>query len=205
MSRALGHGGHQRDASRGGNDAGQAGRGSFKGRGKGKSGKREGSNRSAVGIKDTEATSAPLEMQMQQMRPKPRWCLAHLRGSCQKSDLCPYPHLDEQAVARIKSAERRHKETAQGSKERDPSGGRGKTEERGRSPSRDKKGKKWRTKSVWAPNEAMCLYAAEDRETESQTIKVVAVVRQMPLSLTPPPPPDRSKSFGTKVFHRGHE
>ena len=56
--------------------------------------------------------------------------------------MCPYPHLDEDAVAKVKSSDARRKEME---KEKNPDY----QEARGRSPSRDKKGKKkWRKSSV---------------------------------------------------------
>ena len=56
--------------------------------------------------------------------------------------MCPYPHLDEDAVAKIKSSDARREEL-ETDKNSDHQ------EDRGRSPSRDKKGKKkWRKNSA---------------------------------------------------------
>ena len=55
--------------------------------------------------------------------------------------MCPYPHLDEDAVSQIKSSDAKRKEME---KEQISD----KQEDRGRSPSRDKKGKKWRKNSA---------------------------------------------------------
>ena len=56
--------------------------------------------------------------------------------------MCPYPHLDEDAVSKIKSSDARRKEME---KEKNSDN----QEDRGRSPSRDKKGKKkWRNSSA---------------------------------------------------------
>jgi len=55
--------------------------------------------------------------------------------------MCPYPHLDEDAVSKIKSSDAIRKEM-----EHDKNFD--KKEDRGLFPSRDKKGKKWRNNSV---------------------------------------------------------
>ena len=55
--------------------------------------------------------------------------------------MCPYPHLDEDVVSKIKSSEARPKYME---KEKNSD----KKEDRGRSPSRGKKGKKWRKNSA---------------------------------------------------------
>ncbi len=52
------------------------------------------------------------------------------RAYAQKGDFCALPHLDEDAVNRIKAAERRQREAALDSED---------VPERGRSPSRDKR------------------------------------------------------------------
>jgi hypothetical protein len=71
---------------------------------------------------------------------KTRWCPHHLKGGCPKGDSCPLPHLDAESVARIKAAEKRQK----GPFQKEPDKG----TERGRSPSRDKKGTRWRKGSA---------------------------------------------------------
>ena len=91
--------------------------------------------------KEKDAKSTLVELELQQVRSRPRWCPANLKGNCQMGDVRPYPHLDEEAVSRIKSSDKRRKELE---KEKNSE----KTEERGRSPSRDKKGKKWRKGSA---------------------------------------------------------
>ena len=55
--------------------------------------------------------------------------------------MCPYPHLDEDAVSKIKSSDARRKET-------DKDNNFDKQEDRGRSPCRDNKGKTWRKHSA---------------------------------------------------------
>ena len=60
-------------------------------------------------------------------------------GSCQKGDMCPYPHLDGESVTRIENAERRQKGMHKDLE---------KAVDCGRSPSGEKKGKKWRKNSV---------------------------------------------------------
>ena len=139
VKRALGQGGsEQRDSSRGSNDADKGSRGRGKGRGKGECGKNDGQSR-PNGPKDKDAKSAPLEAEIQQLRSKRAWCAGTLKGTCQKGALRPYPHLDEESVSRIKAAERRQNGTRKDGE---------KNADRGRSPSRDKKGKKWRKNSV---------------------------------------------------------
>ena len=139
VKRALGQGGSdQRDASRGSNDAAKDSRGRGKGRGTGRKGKKDDQSRSK-GPKDKDAKSVPLEVEIQQLRSKPRWCPQNLKGACQKGDMCPYPHLDADALSNIKSAEKRQKDMQN-------DGGKG--ADRGRSPSRDKKGKKGRKCSI---------------------------------------------------------
>jgi hypothetical protein len=69
------------------------------------------------------------------LKSKQRWCPHHLKGACPKGDSCALPHLDEDAVNRIKAAERRQRESTH-----DP----GDAPERGRSPSREKRKGKWR-------------------------------------------------------------
>ena len=53
--------------------------------------------------------------------------------------MCPYHHMDSDAVANIKNAEKRHKDMRK-------EGDRG--ADRGRSPSRDKKGKHGRKRNI---------------------------------------------------------
>ena len=132
MKRALGQGGYEkRDQSRGSDEADKGSRGHGKGRGKGK-GKEESRSKSA-GAKDGDA--AATEIIIQQLKSKPIWCPHQLKGNCSTSDSCPFPHLDEESVNRIKTAEK-----SQRDQHEEPD----KAPERGRSPSRDKKGHKCR-------------------------------------------------------------
>ena len=77
-----------------------------KGRGKGK-GKKDSRSKSA-GAKYSGVVAT--ETIIQQLRSKPRWCTAHLQGLCPKGDSCPFPHTDEDSVARIKAVEKRQKD-----------------------------------------------------------------------------------------------
>ena len=91
----------------------------------------------SAGAKSGDA--AATETIIHQLRCKQRWCPLYLKGGCPKGDSCPFPHLDEENVNRIKAAERRQKE-AQVEPDDAP--------ERGRSPSRDKRKGKWRKGSA---------------------------------------------------------
>ena len=107
VKRALGQGGSdQRDTSPGSNDAAKDSRGRGKGRGKGKPGKKDDQSRSK-GPKDKDGKSVPVEVEMQQLCSRPRWCPHNLKGACQKGDVCPDPHLDSDAVSNVKVAEKR--------------------------------------------------------------------------------------------------
>jgi len=94
---------------------------------------RKGSRSKSAGARDGDA--AATETIIHQLKSKQRWCPHHLKGACPKGDSCALPHLDEDAVNRIKAAERRQRESAH-----DP----GDAPERGRSPSREKRKGKWR-------------------------------------------------------------
>ena len=98
---------------------------------KGKS--KKGSRSKSAGARDGDAVAT--ETIIHQLKSKQRWCPHHLKGACPKGDSCALPHLDEDAVNRIKAAERRQMESAH-----DP----GDAPERGRSPSREKRKGKWR-------------------------------------------------------------
>ena len=87
----------------------------------------------------SRAKSVPLVVENQELRSKPRWCPQTLKGNCHKGGTCPYHHLDSDAVANIKAAEKRQNDMR---KDGD------KGAERGRSPSRDKKGKQGHKRSV---------------------------------------------------------
>ena len=111
VKRTLGQGGSdQRDASRGGNDAAKDSRGRGKGRGQGKGGKKDDQSR-PNGPKDKDGKSVPVEVEIQQPRSRPRLCPPNIKGTWQKCDMCPYPHLDSDAVANIKAAEKLQKDT----------------------------------------------------------------------------------------------
>jgi hypothetical protein len=115
-------------------------KGKGKGKGKGKKGKRN--DRSPSRGKDRHGKSIPAELELQQVKSRPRWCPANLKGNCPKGDMCPCPDLDEDAVAKITSSDARRKEMEKEKKSDHH-------EDRGRSPSRDKKGqKKWRNISA---------------------------------------------------------
>ena len=88
VKRALGQGGYEKpDQSRGSNEADKGSRGRGKGKGKDKNDARGQS----AGARDGEAVAT--ETTIQQLRSKPRWCTAHLKGLCPKGDSCPSPHL----------------------------------------------------------------------------------------------------------------
>ena len=123
------------DQSRASNDADKGSRGRGKGKWKGK-GKQDSIGKSA-GARDGDA--AATETIIQQLRSKPRWCTARLKGLCPKGDSCPFPHIDEDSVARTKAAE-----TSKRTFKKEPDKG----TERGRAPSRDKKGPRWRKGSA---------------------------------------------------------
>ena len=109
VKRALGQGGsEQRDTSRWSNDADKDSRGCGKGKCKGKRGKKGDPSPSRGKEKDVKST--PVELELQQVRSRPRWCPANLKGKCQKGDTCPYPHLDGDAVSEIKLSDKRRKE-----------------------------------------------------------------------------------------------
>ena len=112
---------------------------------KGKEKERAGKARGIIALRREEKAkdgkSIPPDLELQQVKSRPRWCPANLKGNCPKGDMCPYPHLDEDAVSKIKSSDARRKEVE---KEKNSD----KQEDRGRSLSRDKKGKKWRNNSA---------------------------------------------------------
>ena len=98
---------------------------------------KKGSSSKSAGAKGGDA--AATETIIHQLRCKQRWCPLYLKGGCPKGDSCPFPHLDEENVNRIKAAERRQKEV-----QHEPDD----VPERGRSPLRDKKGGKLRKSST---------------------------------------------------------
>ncbi len=136
MKRALGQGSYEmRDTSGGSdeNDKGSRGRGKGRGKGKGKGKGKKGSRSKSAGGRGGDA--AATETIIHQLKSKQRWCPRHLKGVCPKGDSCALPHLDEDAVNRIKVAERRQREASLETED---------APERGRSPSREKRKGKWR-------------------------------------------------------------
>ena len=108
------------------------GKGAEKGKGKGN----QGSRSKSEGARGGDATAT--ETITHQLKSKERWCPHHLKGACPKGDSCALPHLDEDAVNRIKAAERRQREATLESED---------APEHGRSPSLDKRKGKWRKSS----------------------------------------------------------
>ena len=137
VKRALGQGSYERRGQSRGSDENEKGsRGRGKGRDKGKGKGKKGSRSKSAGARGGDA--AATETIIYQLKCKQRWCPHHLKGVCPKGDSCPLPHLDEDAVNRIKAAERRQKEALEPDV----------APERGRSPSRDKRRGKWRKGSA---------------------------------------------------------
>ena len=137
VKRALGQGSYEkRDQSRGSDENDKGSRGRGKGRGKGKGKGNKGSRSKSAGAKGGDV--AAFETIIHQFRSFQRWCPLYLKGGCPKGDSCPFSQLDDESVNRIKAAERRQREV-----QHEPDD----ALERGRSPSRDKKGGKWRKSS----------------------------------------------------------